>query len=437
MGLEILVIALIAVLAIGLGASPVMVTPRAGALAIAITVSAIALPGALVGLAGIVLAGACVADALLGRRAPTVERTLPKLLVRGQASPISITSASTGAGSVRVRQPRSAEVGIEPAESDGRLDAALVAARRGRHQLGPVATRVTGPLGLAAWFRTTGTAADVVVYPDVPNARRIATAVRRGLFRDSGELTRGPLGLGSDFESIRDYFPDDDIRQVNWPATQRQGRPMSNQYRVEQDRTVIGLVDSGRLMAAPLGDRTRLDAALDALTAIAFVADEVGDRCGVVAFADTVRRTVAPRRRGADAIVRAIFDLEPASTDSAYDLAFHAVGGGKRALVMVFTDLLDGAAASELLRAVPVLSRRHAVVIASVIDPDLDEYRRRTPSQAREVYQAAAALDLVANRRVVVRQLERVGAAVVEARPDDFSEACVRAYLREKRRARL
>ena len=29
---------------------------------------------------------------------------------------------------------------------------------------------------------------DVVVYPDVPHARRIATAVRRGLFRDSGEL---------------------------------------------------------------------------------------------------------------------------------------------------------------------------------------------------------------------------------------------------------
>ena len=437
MGTQILVIALIATLAIGLGASPIMVTPRAGVIAIAITVSAIALPGAIVALVGIVLAGACFADAMLGRRAPTVERTLPRLLVRGQASPITITSATTGAGSIRVRQPRSAEVGIEPAEADGRLDARLVAARRGRHQLGPVATRVTGPLGLAAWFRTAGTAAEVIVSPDVPHARRIATAVRRGRFRDSGELTRGPLGLGSDFESIRDYLPDDDIRQVNWPATQRQGRPMSNQFRVEQDRTVVGLVDSGRLMAAPLGDRTRLDAALDALTAIAFVADEVGDRCGVVAFADTIRRTVAPRRRGADAIVRAIFDLEPASTDAAYDLAFHAVGGGKRALVMVFTDLLDGAAAAELLRAVPVLSRRHAVVVASVVDPDLDEYRRRNPERVAEVYQAAAALDLVANRRVVIRQLERVGAAVVEARPDGFSEACVRAYLREKRRSRL
>ncbi len=437
MPIEILVIALTAVLAIGLGAAPVMVTPRAGVIAIAISVSAIALPAPIVALAGFVLAGAIIADAIFGRKVPTVERELPRLLVRGRPSPIAVRASHLAAGSVRIRQPRSEEVGVEPAEADHQLDAELVAQRRGRHELGAVAIRVTGPLRLASWYRTAGFTAPVVVYPDVPNARRIATAVRRGLFRESGELTRGPLGLGSDFESIRDYLPDDDIRQVNWLATQRQGRPMSNQYRVEQDRLVVGLVDSGRLMAAPLGDRTRLDAALDALTAVAYVADEVGDRAGVVAFADTVRRRVAPRRRGADAIVRTIYDLEPTATDAAYDLAFQAVGGGKRALVMVFTDLLDGAAASELLRAVPVLSRRHAVVIASLVDPDLDEYRRRIPTEVADVYRAAAALDLLANRRLVTRQLERAGAVVVEARPEVFSEACVRAYLREKRRSRL
>ena len=191
------------------------------------------------------------------------------------------------------------------------------------------------------------------------------------------------------------------------------------------------------VFGAPLDDRTRLDAALDALTAVAYVADEVGDRCGVLAFADTIRRRTSPRRRGADAIVRTIYDLEPTATDSSYDIAFQAVGGGKRALVMVFTDLLDGAAASELLRAVPVLSRRHAVVIASLVDPDLDEYRRRVPTEVADVYRAAAALDLLANRRLVTRQLERAGAVVVEAHPDGFSEACVRAYLREKRRSRL
>src|SRR5437764_1031252 len=80
----------------------------------------------------------------------------------------------------------------------------------------------------------------------------LALAVRQGRFRDAGQRSRGPLGLGLEFESVRDYLPDDDIRQVNWRATARLGRPMSNQHRVEQDRDVLCVVDAGRLMGAPL-----------------------------------------------------------------------------------------------------------------------------------------------------------------------------------------
>ena len=69
---------------------------------------------------------------------------------------------------------------------------------------------------------------------------------------------------------------------------------MSNQYRIERDRDVVCVVDCGRLMAAPLADRTRLDAALDAAVAVAAVADELGDRCGVIAFDGEVLRSPAP-----------------------------------------------------------------------------------------------------------------------------------------------
>ena len=103
---------------------------------------------------------------------------------------------------------------------------------------------------------------------------------------------------------MRDYLPDDDVRQVNWRATARLGRPMSNQYRVEQDRDVVLLVDAGRLAAAALpgrGDEARprgtvLDATLDAVAAVALVADEVGDRCGAIAFDREVRVALPPRR---------------------------------------------------------------------------------------------------------------------------------------------
>ena len=261
--------------------------------------------------------------------------------------------------------------------------------------------------------------------------------MRRGRFGDPGRMSRGPLGLGTDFESIRDYLPDDDIRQVNWLATARLGRPMSNQFRVEQDREVLCVVDAGRLMTAPLHDRTRLDAALDAVTAVALVADELGDRCGAVAFDSEIRARVTPRRGGGDAVVRALFDLEPRLVDSDYDLAFRAVGRAKRAFVLVLSDLLEEAAAGPLVAAVPVLARRHAVAVASVRDPDLDALVGTPPRGEGDLYAMAVAVDVLDARRRAAKLVERAGAEVVEAGPGALAAACVRAYLRAKARARL
>jgi len=376
-------------------------------------------------------------DALLARRGLRLRRALPSVLARGVASRL-VVEATTGArGRVRVRQPAVPDVRVEPPDGERRLDARVTALRRGRHALPDVAARRDGPLGLGSWSFVGAGRAEVLVYPDVPAARRLAAAVRRGRFRDSGRHRRGPLGLGTEFESIRDYQPDDDVRQINWRATSRLGRPMSNQYRVEQDRDVVCLLDAGRLMASPLGDRTRLDAAVDAAAAIAHVADELGDRIGVVAFDSEIRRRLAPRRRGADAVVQAIFDLEPRALDSDYDLALRTVGRSKRALVLVLTDVLDEAAARTLVASVPVVARHHAVVVASSYDPDVTGAVARAPEQPRDVYAAAVALDVLDARARAVAALRRAGADVVEAPPALLGEACVRAYLRLKRRARL
>ncbi|MGH9185987.1 MAG: DUF58 domain-containing protein, partial [Acidimicrobiales bacterium] len=252
-----------------------------------------------------------------------------------------------------------------------------------------------------------------------------------------GRRPRGPLGLGTEFEYVRDYSSDDDIRQVNWRATVRLGRPMSNQYRLDQERDVLLVIDTGRLMAAPLGDRTRLDAAIDAAVAVAAVADVLGDRCGVVAFAGSIRRRLAPRRGGSRGVIEAVHDLEPVADDSDYELAFRTVAGGKRALVLVLTDLLDEAAARSLLAAVPVLGRRHAVVIASVADPDLVALLRTPPARAEDAYAQAVAVELADGRSTVVAQLGRSGASIVDTSPGQLAAACVAAYLRLKARARL
>lgn len=412
-------------------------TTRAAIVLGAIALLALLVPAAVaLALAG-AFAIALVADTVLARRPLLLRRTVPSVLARGVPAELCVDALPEGRGRVEVRQPRLPDIEIEPAVARAGLDATIVARRRGSHVLPAVAARRDGPLGLGSWYFRGDARAELTVYPDVPAARRLALAVRRGRFRAPGRHTRGPLGLGTEFETIRDYRPDDDVRQINWRATARTGRPMSNQYRIEQDRDVVCLVDAGRLMTAPLGDRTRLDAALDAVTAVAFAADELGDRSGVLAFDREILREVRPRRRGGERVLHAIYDLEPRSTDSDYDLAFRRVGGGKRSLVLVFTDLLDEAAGRALLDAVPVVTRRHAVIVASVRDPDLDAALARLPVRPHDVYGTIVALDVVGARARVAAALRRAGADVLEAPPGTFTEACVGAYVRLKERARL
>lgn len=417
-------------------------TPRAAAFVALAALSALVLPGwgSLALVVGVL--AATVTDAWMVRKVPSVGVELPSILSRGIPSNLSLTTEAS-AIPIRLRQPAGPDLRIAPQEGEGVLLGEIVALRRGRHRLPAPATRATGPLGLGWWFHRTGIDHEVVVYPDLPAARHLVMEVRLGRFRGEGRRSRGPLGLGTELETIREYSPDDDIRQVNWRATARMGHPMSNTYRVEQDREVVCLLDCGRLMAAPLPARpgrpelTRLDAAVDAAAAMAAVADEIGDRVGVLAFDHRVIRQLSPRRDGGSAVLKAIYDLEPSTGDSDYHLAFRTVAHSKRAFVLILTDLLDESAARPLLEAMPVLARHHAVAVASVADPAVEEALSLPQETLAGVLRQAVAVDVIEARERVAARLSALGARVIDASPEQLSAACVAAYLVAKRRARL
>jgi uncharacterized protein (DUF58 family) len=212
---------------------------------------------------------------------------------------------------------------------------------------------------------------------------------------------------------------------------------MSNQYRVDENRDVMIAVDAGRLMASPIGDLTRLDVALDAVAVLAVAAEDAGDRVGALAFDARVSRQLRPGRRNAENVVRALFDLEPTEVESDYERAFFAVGRQKRALVVLFTDIVDEGAARTLIGAVPILVRHHAVLIVSSADPDLTAAVSTLPDDVRQVMRISVAAELLASRSRSVALLRSLGADVVEAAPRSLGPACVGAYLRLKQRARL
>jgi uncharacterized protein (DUF58 family) len=412
-------------------------TTRCAALLAAVAVLALALPAWAAIAAALVVLATTLLDGLSVRRAPAVRRELGEVLSRGVGARLTVHAAARDARRVLLRQPATPELQVRTLAGKRDLSGEVLPVRRGRHTLPGIASASVGPLGLARWQHPLTESAQVLVYPDLQTARRLVLRLRQGRAAPDGRLRRGPLGLGTDFESIREYSPDDDIRQVNWRATARLGRPMSNQYRVEQDRDVLCLLDTGRLMAAPIGHGTLLDAALDATAALALAADELGDRCGAIAFDASIRRALDPRRLGGRRVIDALFDLQPQMQDSDFERAFLRVGSSRRGLVVIFSDLIDETAARSLVQAMPMLARRHAVVVASVSDPELERLASGTPEHIEDVYSEAAALSVLEARADAVAHIRRAGAETIQAPPRLLPERCVQAYLRAKARARL
>ena len=376
------------------------------------------------------------ADAWVVRRVHRADRTIGDVMSRGVDSELVI-EVEDRIDRTELRQPGTPDLQVDVMASPGGLTGTVTPLRRGHHTLPAMAIRVRGPLGLGQWTRTVGAAHAVQVFPDMPAARRIASQVRHNLFRVDGLRIRGSLGLGTAFDSIREYVDGDDVRRVNWLASARLRSPMVNQYRIEQDRDVICVIDCGRLMGAPVGDLSRLDAAVDAAAAIAAVADVVGDRVGVVAFDRTVLRDLAPLRRGGEAVAKSIFDLEPSKFESDYRLAFERVAGAKRAFVLVLTDLLDVAAARPLAEAIPILARKHAVAVASVADPDVAKALTNRPLSTLDAARAVVAAAVIEARIGAVGEVARHGATVIDVNQRQLNSACVAAYLEAKARVRF
>ena len=229
-----------------------------------------------------------------------------------------------------------------------RLERRYVSSLRGEHALGSVRLRIEGPLGLL-WrqARVVGSQG-IAVHPALENLSATLRLAASERWRDLGvRLMRRRGGL-TEFESLREYVPGDDVRTVDWKAFAKRGHPNVRQYQVERGQELLILIDTGRRMGATTTDGeargwTKLDHALDAALQLAAVALMKGDRVGMLAFDSGVRAYVPPRRgqRQMEHLREGVFDLLPSARDSDLGRALRAaaVRLRRRALVLVVSDV--------------------------------------------------------------------------------------------------
>ncbi len=62
---------------------------------------------------------------------------------------------------------------------------------------------------------------------------------KRGRLQQVGIRAARLQGAGREFESLREYMPDDEMRRIDWKASARSGKLVARQYEVEKSQSVI------------------------------------------------------------------------------------------------------------------------------------------------------------------------------------------------------
>jgi uncharacterized protein (DUF58 family) len=391
---------------------------------------------------------------LPGRRTFLLEREAPASV--GLGDTVSMTyrlDNATGAAlrvAVQDRMPACVEGGLGEETSVQRVAPrqALVVTvplrgmRRAEEPLGPVGARITTGLGLVGARVRISPDDRIRVVPSMSGIRRFRLLALQHRLDTAGVRNLRRRGEGQGFAGLREYAIGDDPRHIDWKSSAKRAKLITREFTIERSQTVITLIDCGRSMTLLSGEFARFEHALSSAMILTDIAAAAGDRIGTLVFDDAIRAFVpAQRSRGAlQAIREAVVPVTASSREPDYASAFRhlAAHQRKRALVVLFTDVLGVRASRALLAHVARSAQRHlALVVALRNDPLVAMAAPASVTSSARLYENAAAAELIESREEALERMRRAGAVVLDVSPSTMTASVINRYLELKARGAI
>ena len=281
----------------------------------------------------------------------------------------------------------------------------------------------------------------VQVYPDFRTHTQPAllSVNKRNILTSQRSVRR--YGAGTEFESLREYTPDDEYRKINWSASARSGKWMANQFQMERAQHIMLLIDTGRLMGSEAFGLSKLDHAVNAAARMTQVCIAHGDAVGLMLFGSAVHSFLLPKKNTSQRalIAESLYTARLERTESDYTTAFQWLQRRQRhrALVLVFTEIVDRYSSQILLGSMASLYPKHLPVFILMKDKALTEVLQRPVMHSDSAFEKGVTAELLREREEAIAFARSRGALVIDAMPDHFHSAVINLYLDIKARGRL
>ena len=291
---------------------------------------------------------------------------------------------------------------------------------RGQYRLGNPRLRIYNPSFLFFYESDIQSKSSLVVLPQIEQIEGV------DLSTDFPKMYQGALpirriGTSGEFYGIREYFPGDDFKNINWRIFGRTRKLMVNQFEREDISDLMLVLDAreisgtGTILRNPLNYSCRAAAALTSF----FLRSR--NRVGLTIYGQTV--DVIPPDTGERHLYRILTAL--AEVKAAGSLGLHTVLGDlrnftPRSPVMVISTLENDPTSTTALREITARGFK-----LTVIAPDTLDYDRDSRIISPTVYfTASASLD---NKITEVRSL---GARAMRWDPDTVLSTSLAEVIR-------
>ena len=323
-------------------------------------------------------------------------------------------------------------------QSDGTAQATVMftPSRRGTAQFETLWLRWTGPLGLGARMVRKEIGQEVRIWPNIGPVRSPALQT---FLRDAqvGLIARRMRGEGTQFESLTDYQPGMDKRRIDWKSSARHVHLFAKEYETERNNQIVFAVDCGQAMCEPIDGMPRIDRAVSAALATAYVALRTGDRAALFGFAarpEALSPFVSSTREF-HRLQQAAAGLDYRAQEPNFTLAMASLTARlqRRSMIVVFSDFTDPTSAELMLESIGRLASRHFVLFVTLEDAELLGMAEAAPDDMQALAMAVTADSLLRQRELVRLRLRQAGADVLEAPYDQVGTRLIDAYLAIKR----
>lgn len=197
----------------------------------------------------------------------------------------------------------------------------------------------------------------------------------RGLSKQlfSGEYHSAFKGRGMAFSEVRNYYPGDEIRTIDWNVTARTGEPYVKVFEEERELTLMLIVDVSASENFGTNEQFKRELVTELSAILSFSAIQNNDKIGLILFSSEVEKYIPPKKGKSHVlrIIRELIDFEPKNkgTNITGALEYFNSVIKKRSIAFVMSDFLD----KDFIRPMKIAARRHDTIAVQVFDQNESE----------------------------------------------------------------